>query len=237
MPLTESQARALYQMGEEAVVAFLLDLYRRVQYLEEQVAKHSGNSSKPPSSDGLSKPTLHPMPQSLWKKSGKKPGGQKGQRGKTLQQSDFLDVVVAHHPTTCSHCQSALATASPLSYQRRQVFEMPEPKIVVTEHRAFLVACPCCGKQTQASFPTQVTAPMQYGPNLLGFATYLHSVHLLPYARCAQIVQDVTKTPFSAGSLARALTTAAQRLASFEEHVVGWCAPPKLGVVCFACRT
>ncbi len=217
--MTESQARVLYQMGEEAVVAFLLDLYRRVEKLEEQIAKNSGNSSKPPSSDGLSKPTLKLMPQSLRKKSGKQQGGQKGQPGKTLLQSDSPDVVSEHHPQTCSHCQSALPTASPLSYQRRQVFEMPQPRIVVTEHRAFAVACPCCGKQTQASFPKEVTAPVQYGLHLLGFATYLHSVHLLPYARCAQIVQDVTQSPFSVGSLARALATAAEHLASFEEQV------------------
>jgi transposase len=92
--MTESQARALYQMGEEAVVAFLLHISRRLQALEEQSAKNSGNSSKPPSSDGLSKPTLKPMPQSLRKKTGKKPGGQKGHPGKTLEQSDSPDDLV-----------------------------------------------------------------------------------------------------------------------------------------------
>lgn len=217
--MTESQARALYQMGEEAVVAFLLDISRRLQALEEQAAKTSGNSSKPPSSDGLSKPTLKPMPQSLRKKNGKKPGGQKGHQGKTLVQSASPDYVVVHPPSTCSHCHSPLTNATPTAYTKRQVFEMPNPQVLVTEHRAVLVRCSCCGKETQGTFPKEVVAPVQYGPNLLGFATYLHSVHLLPYGRCAQIVKDITGLPFSPASLHHALQSAWARLARFEAQV------------------
>jgi transposase len=217
--MTESQARALYQMGEEAVVAFLLDISRRLQALEEQNAKNSGNSSKPPSSDGLSKPTLKPMPQSLRKKNSKKPGGQKGHPGKTLEQTKTPDCVVLHHPSTCSCCHAPLTNASPVSYLRRQVFEMPEPMVVVTEHRASVVGCPYCGKETAASFPKEIASPVQYGPNLLGFATYLHSVHLLPYARCAQIVNDITGVSFSPASLHGALKRASVRLSGFLAQI------------------
>lgn len=215
--MTEEQAKSLYHQGEEAVVAILLDLFRRVQMLEEQVAKNSNNSSKPPSSDSLSKPPLKPMPQSLRKKTGKKPGGQKGQAGKTLLPVENPDQIVWHRPLSCSHCQTNLQDASEVNYTRRQVFEMPEPKIVVTEHRRISVACPCCGKQSQGTFPREINHSVQYGPHLLGFATYLHSVHLLPYARCAKIVQEVTGAPFSPGSLHRALQTASHRLTDFEQ--------------------
>jgi transposase len=217
--MTRDEAELLYEQGKEAVVDCLVRFAARLQALEEQVAKNSGNSSKPPSSDGLSKPTLKPMPQSLRKKNGKKPGGQKGHSGKTLLQSESPHQVVLHHPATCSRCHASLNNASPDSYLRRQVFEMPEPTVVVTEHRAFAVGCSHCGTQTAASFPKEVASPTQYGPNLLGFATYLHSVHLLPYARCAQIVNDITGVPFSPASLHRALGSASERLSCFEEQV------------------
>ena len=96
---------------------------------------------------------------------------------------------------------------------------MPVPRVVVTEHQAARVCCPCCGRECRAPFPEAVGQPVQYGPNLLGFATYLHTVHLLPYARCARIVQEITQAPFSPGSLHTALALAAERLSDFDEQL------------------
>ena len=83
---TSDEVRILYHQGEEAVVAAfasLVDVVRgleaRVQVLEDQLAKHSGNSSKPPSSDGFKKP----QPRSLRTSSGKKPGAQTGHPGQS----------------------------------------------------------------------------------------------------------------------------------------------------------
>ena len=215
--MTEEQARTLYQQGEAATVAFLVSLTARIQQLEEQAAKNSGNSSKPPSSDGLAKPTLTPMPQSLRAKTGRKQGGQKGHVGKTLLPVEAPDQIVTHAPASCEHCQASLHGGTQVASVQRQVFEMPLPHVIVTEHRAVTTACPCCAKHNRGSFPEGIKHPVQYSANLLGFATYLHSVHLLPYARCAQIVQDVTGAPFGAGSLSLALTRAKNRLEYFTK--------------------
>ncbi len=57
--LTRQDAHAIYRAGEDTVVRVLLEMdarlheAHRVRQLEEQVAKNSHNSSKPPSSDGL----------------------------------------------------------------------------------------------------------------------------------------------------------------------------------------
>lgn len=72
---TEDEIRQAYQQGEEAVVALFREMIlnmhiiaERVQKLEDHLAKNSGNSGKPPSSDGLSKPA----PKSLRKRHRKK---------------------------------------------------------------------------------------------------------------------------------------------------------------------
>lgn len=217
--MTEAEARALFHQGEEAVVSFLVHLSRRLQSIEEQIARNSGNSSLPPSSDGLGKAPLKPMPQSLRKKTGRKRGGQKGHDGSTLALTDMPDQVTEHRPARCKHCKEFLAEGPCATYSRRQVFEMPTPQVVVTEHRALTVTCPCCRKETTATFPESVSQPVQYGPALLGFATYLHVSHLIPFARCARIVHDVTQAPFSPGTLHRALQIASERLTSFANDL------------------
>jgi len=217
--MTRHEFHTIYEEGEEATFALFQQILARLTAVEEKVAKNSGNSSKPPSSDGLGKPPLKPMPQSLRKKTGKKPGGQTGRDGKTLLPVEQPDQIVTHRPESCWHCKVSLQEAHEVTYLRRQVFEMPKPSVVVTEHRAIKLRCSCCGKETQAPFPTDVLHPVQYGPHLLGFATYLHGVHLLPFARCAQIIQDITTASFSVGSLSQALSMATTNLEPFDRRL------------------
>ena len=108
---TDDDVRAVYRQGEEAVVALVAELVKvitaleaRVQALEDQLAKNSGNSSKPPSSDGLSKPRPH----SLRESSGKPTGGQAGHPGHTLKAVEHPQYLCVHAVTTCQHCQASL---------------------------------------------------------------------------------------------------------------------------------
>ena len=74
--------------GQDAEIAVLREqlsgLQSQVADLAARVASNSRNSSKPPSSDGLAKPS----PKSLRGKSGRKPGRPKGQPGATMQLSE-----------------------------------------------------------------------------------------------------------------------------------------------------
>ncbi len=68
-------------------------LESRIQELEQRVNKNSSNSSKPPSSDGLSKP---PRTTSLRDIGKNKSGGQTGHKGETLNQTSTPDVIKRH---------------------------------------------------------------------------------------------------------------------------------------------
>ena len=100
----------------------------RLKELEEQLAKNSRNSSKPPSSDGLKKGS--PKSRSLRNKSGKKSGGQKGHKGQTLKQSDASDKLVKHTVDSCHHCYSSIANVDIWEFIKRQVFEIPQPLLL-----------------------------------------------------------------------------------------------------------
>jgi hypothetical protein len=46
-----------------------------------------------------------------------------------------------------------LADTEATGYEERQVFDIPEMRIVVTAHRAEVKLCPQCGEKTTGAFP------------------------------------------------------------------------------------
>src|SRR5215470_10416415 len=160
----------------------------RVAELERRLGSSSSNSGKPPSSDGLKKP---PRSKSLREPSSKKPGGQKGHRGETLRQVENPDVIVDHYPEGCPNCALRMTPEMGTGYQSRQVFDVPEPKVVVTEHRAHSCLCPNCQTVTSAPFPEGVSAPVQYGARICAFVVYLLNYHFLPEDRLAELLSDL----------------------------------------------
>lgn len=113
---------AAYEQGADAVVdlveklvarlegqqEMIASLTARVNELEDRLAKNSRNSSKPPSSDGITKP----KPKSLRGKSAKKPGGQKGHPGTTLSWAENPEHVLVHSPEECEGCGKSLSRRS-----------------------------------------------------------------------------------------------------------------------------
>lgn len=134
-------------------------LMARVQALEGQVAKNSSNSSKPPTSDGLKKKRTY----SLRGRSGKPSGGQKGHPDKSLTPSVNPDHIVMHSVDLCRNCGNCLSNVEAEGMEKRQVFDLLQPRVEVTEHRAEFKTCPCCLNCTQAPFPEGINAPVQYG--------------------------------------------------------------------------
>lgn len=79
MALERDEILTLIQTNPEAIVAIIQSLEARIAELERQLNMNSQNSSRPPSTDGFKRP------QKKRKKTGKRPGGQEGHEGRTLE--------------------------------------------------------------------------------------------------------------------------------------------------------
>jgi transposase len=219
---TPEEVRALYRQGEEAVVTAYAEvaglvraLESRVQVLEDQLAKDSRNSSKPPASDGLKKPKRHG-----WRTpSGKRVGAQPGHPGYTLKAVAQPDQVKVHPVVRCQSCQTPLADAPVAGYERRQVFDLPPVRVEVTEHQGEIKCCPQCGQVNTAAFPADVTQPVQYGPTLQAQVVYFNQYHHIPVARTAEILTDLYDQPVGSGTVVAASAQAAAQVAAVNTAV------------------
>ena len=208
-PVTRQQVRAAYEHGPEAVyeliVGLLTPLVERIERLEAERAKDSHNSGKPPSSDPVR------VPKSLRSKSGKRPGGQPGHPGATLEMRSAPDAVIVHAATHCAACGRVLAESHDEMVdgvvERRQVFELPPTKLSCTEHRLERRRCRACGTWTAGAFPSEVGTTVQYGPGVLALGVYLTTQQLLPAARAAEVIGAITGQHVSPATI----TTAEQR--------------------------
>src|SRR4249920_609613 len=169
--------------------ALIAQLQERIAELERRLGLNSGNSGKPPSSDGLKKPV---RVSSRRERSGKKTGGQNGHPGETLRRSETPDATIDHFPQPCAGCGEALSAAMATDHIARQVFDLPEPQpLIVTEHRAHRCYCAACGTHTRANFPEGVKAPVQYGARIAAFVVYLLHYQMLPEKRLAELMADL----------------------------------------------
>src|SRR5579864_2764094 len=168
-------------------------LRAEVADLRRQLGQNSSNSSKPPSSDGLKKKPR--IAGSLRGRSGKKSGGQKGHKGGTLRQVADPDHVVRREACACCHCGSPLEPRSAIGVEKRQVFDLPERPLVITEHQASIYRCPHCRGETKAAFPEGVVSPTQYGERIRAAAVYLNVQQLIPEDRTAQALSDLFGAP------------------------------------------
>ncbi len=189
-------------------------LSEQLQALRDQLAKDSHNSHLPPSSDRFVRKA-----KSLRQKSGKKSGGQPGHRGASLQFSSTPDEIIELHVEACEVCQQDLHAVAACGRERRQVVDVPSPRVVVQEYRAEQKRCPHCQQITIAAFPAGVQAPLQYGPHVGATAVYLVQQQLLPLARTCEVLGDLLGVQMSEGTVCELIKRCAGQLAPVEQQI------------------
>ncbi len=226
---THEDIRAANAQGEDTIVQLVDNLIQHIQQqaevirqlekivqsLQDQLAKNSKNSGKPPSSDGLKKPRTR----SLRKPSGRKSGGQVGHKGHTLERVANPKHTKVHEVAECSHCHASLNDVEVADYEKRQVFDLPPVQVEVTEHQAEIKYCPHCGRRNKAEFPPDVTQPTQYGPRIKAHAAYYNHYHFIPLERTSEIFADLYGHRVSEGVVLQSGVTMAERVKPANEAI------------------
>lgn len=209
-----------------------------VERLRRLVSRNSGNSSLPPSTDGLLPGRPSPSPDAP---TGQEPkpadeperprGKQRGAPGSALGWVADAQVVDHRPEGACGGCGVNLDAAKDAGVARAcQVTDAPPVTVTVTEHRMHAVVCGC-GRRHIAEGPPEarVDTACTYGPNLRALAVYLLVFHALPVERVCRLLLDVTGAGPSPGFVhamlaetAAALTEATKLIRAFITlaHVV-----------------
>ena len=231
--INREQILELYEAGPEAVVGLVKrlvgaieslsaqaqQLQARIEALEQETRKDSHNSGKPPSRDRMDSKEKRRKERSARKKAKRRAGGQEGHPGTTLQMVEHPDDTVLHRVGRCTTCGKSLQRVSVKGYERRQVFELPEIKVRVIEHRAEQKVCECCGQLTCAGFPEGVRQKAQYGTRLQACAVYVRNYGLLSYERAGQLFEDLFSVPLSPGTLVNMDRGCGRRLEATTEQI------------------
>lgn len=210
-------------VAAQAVV--IAELRAELEGLKDRLARDSGNSSLPPSRDGKDRRQRRAEEREARKaarrdgagESGRRPGKQPGAPGVTMRRRE-PEFTVTHTPVSCDHCDRDLAGAVVVGTATRQVVDIPDPALVVTDHVVEKRRCEC-GLITTAAFPAEATGPTCWGPGVKAAAVYLMIRQHVPLERAHEAMEALFGAPVSEGALANWTLDTAQRLAPFITEV------------------
>jgi transposase len=104
-------------------------------------------------------------------------------------------------------------------YEKRQVFDLPPVRMEVTEYRAEVKRCLCCGKESKGEFPQGVTQPVQYGPEVKAQAVYLNQYQMIPLERVSETFEDFYGHRLAEGTIVESCQEAAEGVVSVNQAV------------------
>jgi len=191
---------------------------KRIVQLEIEIAKlkkHSGNSSKPPSSD-ITKPK---------DESGRRCGRSKRRRGgqqghakheRPMFSSDQVDETYDYMFVDPDDLQNL----EPLDeFHVIQQVELATKLYTVTEHRARKYRCKTTGKIITAPLPGDVVQAGLIGPRLSALIAYQKGPGHASYTTVQNFLRDVLNVPLSTGQLVKIVGKASDALAKPYQEV------------------
>ena len=205
-----AELRAIVEAQRQTIAT----LERRVRELEAQLARYSGNSSRPPSSDPPGAP-----PPARPKRTGRRRGGQPGhtKHSRALLPPEQVDKTQTCKPEACRRCGKALTGNDPEPY-RHQVIEIPKVKATVEEFQLHALPCEKCRITRRATFPPGVpTSP--FGPRLQALVAVLSGAYRLSKRAIDELVEDAFGVPIALGSVCNLEQATSEALAAPVEEI------------------
>ena len=203
------KALAADASASPSVKAMMEMLILVISLLCKRLQLDSKNSSIPPSQD----PNREKQSKSANKR---KPGGQKGRKGVTLQKVDNPDEVIE---IPIDRRAIPKGEYKKVGYDSRQVFDF-EVLVSVTEYQAEILE-DADGKRYVATFPPAVTKAVQYGPGIKANAVYMTCFQMSSLARVEDHFKDQLNLPVSKGSIFNFSKDAYDLLEKFEDWAKG----------------
>ncbi|MCM1345930.1 MAG: transposase, partial [Bacteroides sp.] len=198
------------------------ELRKRLSKYEEP-PKNSGNSGTPPSKENMRDEVIR-RTKSLRKPSGKKPGGQPGHEGATLELNSTPDVVIDDAPEVCDKCGDSLDGCDTVIDYVTQIISLPELKPLITQVNHYVKACRSCGHRVKANSGRRRSNAVIYDASVKELVVYLSVVQFLPYNRIALFFKEVFGLDISQGSMVNwvneARKAAEPAIEKIKEHIM-----------------
>jgi transposase len=205
------------------LTARIVELEQRLSKLEAELAKakkHSGNSSKPPSSDIVN------AGKDKKKRKKKNPGSRKrgGQVGHPRHErppfaADQIDVTWLHYYDGCPCCGGKLIdTDAPVKVL--QQVELKQLPLVISEHQRATQRCTQCQKEHCVPWPEDLRRAGLVGPRLTALIGYLKSACHMSYSSIRKFMRDVVGVKISNGQLRKLVAKVTDSIAEPYEELL-----------------
>ena len=135
-----------------------------------------------------------------------------------MEQVCTPDIVEKHLPDRCS-CGHSLSDIEAEVIETRQVFDLPDPKLEVTEHQKLGCCCPSCGKYNEGSFPSGVNSRVQYGHGVQSLVVLLNTHFKVPYAKVCLLFKDLYGYCINKSTIFNATERCTNNLSSSEQVI------------------
>jgi len=186
--LTEEHAKAIFVLGQEAVVFALLAQAK-------SLADANGDRSPGSRSDDPSCPSGQKAPYEKPSQHGrkKKPGRKPGHEGHCRAKPDHVDHKEQHRASRCPDCGSPLKKCN--VSRKRYIEDIPQGvRVEVTEHTIHRDWCPHCRKMVEPKVPDALPKGASTQAILMSVLTTLNQRGLNPIGTMEKALQTYITT-------------------------------------------